>query len=386
MRRVLGPILSTGVALVVAGVVVANPIIAPRADVQIPAVKLSAGNDETGGMLDQAFLDAIAPLPSDSDNPFSVLKQLFTSLAVDATSVGKDAIVDAFVAGVAAVSQPELTAAAVPYIGAPFDLPVLTEPPVTGWDLSALAPAVPQASAMLSQTTSLVTDAVTPVIQDLVTSLVADAGYVGGGLVAAAFAAGTLVASEPRLIANTLVAIVRGDLGGALENAVKAVAAPLAPPSIILGAVQSIIESHLAQLSGMIAALTTAPVTDGSPAITLKGDGSTPATNLTDRRNRGNLGEAPLVPVPSAALVRRPASRVSIVGVRANTGDTPAAAASRGVDSPGVNSYGVTRAAGDAVNALGEQVGAAVAGVSDTVGKIATHARAGRVAATGDGR
>jgi len=111
-------------------------------------------------------------------------------------------------------------------------------------------------------------------------------------------------------------------------------------------------------------------VTDGSLAITLKGDGSTPATNLTDRRNRGNLGEAPLVPVPSAALVRRPAARVGIVGAQANTGGT----------------LSVTGAAGDAVNALGEQVGAAVAGVSDTVGKIATHARAGRVAATGDGR
>jgi hypothetical protein len=374
------------VALVVAGVVVANPIIAPRADVQIPAVKLSAGNDETGGMLDQAFLDAIAPLPSESDNPFSVLKQLITSLAVDATSVGKNAIVDAFVAGVAAVSQPELTASAVPYVGPPFDLPVLTEPPVTGWDLSSLAPAVPTASAMLSQTTSLVTEAVTPVIQDLVTSLVADAGYVGGGLVAAAFAAGTLVASEPRLIANTLVAIVRGDLNGALENAVKAVAAPLAPPSIILGAVQSIIESHLAQLSGMIAALTTAPLTDGSPAIMPKGDGSTPATKLSDRENRGNLGEAPMVPVPSAALVRRPASRVSIVGVRANTGGIPEAAASRDVNFPGVNSDSVIGAARDAVQAISDQAGAAVAGVADTVGKIATHARAGRVAATGDGR
>lgn len=386
MRRVLGPILSTGVALVVAGVVVANPIIAPRADIQIPAVKLSAGNDETGGMLNQAFLDAIAPTPSESDNPFSVLKQLITSLAVDATSVGKNAIVDAFVAGVAAVSQPELTAATVPYIGPPFDLPVLTEPPVTGLDPSAFASAVPQASAMLSQTTSLVADAVAPVLRDLVTSLVADAGYVGDGLVAAAFAAGTLVASEPRLIANTLVALVRGDLSGALENAVRAVVAPLAPPTIILGAVRTIIESHLAQLSGMIAALTTAPPANGAPAITPKGNGSTPATNLTDRRDRHNLGEAQLVPVPSAALVRRPAARVGIVGAQANTGGTPEATTSRGVNSPGVNSPGVTGAARDAIKAISDQAGAAVAGVSDTVGKMATQARAGRVAAAGDSR
>ena len=385
MRRVLGPILTTGVALVVAGVVVANPIIAPRADVQIPAVKLSAGNDETGGMLNQTFLDAIAPTPSESDNPFSVLKQLITSLAVDATSRGKDAIVDAFVAGVAAVSQPELTAAAVPYVGPPFDLPALTEPPVTGWDLSALAPAVPNTSAALSQSISSLTTAVSPALQNLVSSVVADAGYVGGGLVAAAFAAGTLVATEPRLIANTLVAIVRGDISGALENAVKAVAAPLAPTSIIFGTVQTIIESHLAQLTGLIAALTTPPPATGAPEITPSVKDISPAIKLTDRQNRRNLGDASLMLVPSAALVRRPAAAVGMAGAQTTVG-TSAAAALQSVNSSGVNSTGVTGAAHDAIKAIGEQVGAAVAGVSDTVGKVAAHARAGRLAAAGVGR
>jgi hypothetical protein len=113
---VIGPILTTGVSLVTAGVVVANPIVAPRADVAIPAVQLSAGNTETIGMLDQAFLDAIAPGPAGSSNPFSVLKDLISGLAADAASTGKDVIVDAFVAGVAAVSPPELTAASSPYV------------------------------------------------------------------------------------------------------------------------------------------------------------------------------------------------------------------------------------------------------------------------------
>lgn len=121
VRRIVGPILTTGIALLAACVVVANPIVVPRADVQIPAFTLSAGNDETGGMLDPAFLNAIAPAPSESDNPFSVFKQLITSLAADATSVGRNAIVDAFVAGVAAVSQPELTAASDPYAAPPVD-------------------------------------------------------------------------------------------------------------------------------------------------------------------------------------------------------------------------------------------------------------------------
>ena len=140
MRRIIGPIMTTGVALVTAGVVVANPITAPHADVQVPAVRLSSGTDETGGMLDKAFLDAIGPSPSESDNPFAVLKLLVTSLAADATSLGKNVIVDAFVAGVAAVSQPELTAASFPYVAPPADLPALIGPIAPGWGISALVP------------------------------------------------------------------------------------------------------------------------------------------------------------------------------------------------------------------------------------------------------
>ena len=63
MKRAIGPIVTTGMALVVSGVIVANPVVAPRADVQIPAVQLSSGSGEAGGMLDEAFLNAIAPAP-----------------------------------------------------------------------------------------------------------------------------------------------------------------------------------------------------------------------------------------------------------------------------------------------------------------------------------
>jgi hypothetical protein len=144
----VGPILSTGAALLAACVVVANPIVVPRPDVQIPAFTLSAGNDETGGMLDPAFLDAIAPGPSASDNPFSLLKQIITSLAADATTVGRNVIVDAFVAGVVAVSDPELTAATAPYAAPPMDpypvnLPALIAPIAPGFDISSLGPVAP---------------------------------------------------------------------------------------------------------------------------------------------------------------------------------------------------------------------------------------------------
>ena len=112
-----------GVALVVAGVVVANPIVAPRSDVQIASVQLSAGTDSSGtGMFDAAFLNAIGPTPPASNNPLSVLKELISSLAADVSYFSRAAIVDAVVAGltgVAAVSEPELTAAAFPTLGRP---------------------------------------------------------------------------------------------------------------------------------------------------------------------------------------------------------------------------------------------------------------------------
>ena len=53
MRGVVGPVLTTGVALAAAVVVVANPVIPPRSDVQIPSVQLSAGTGDALGMLDE---------------------------------------------------------------------------------------------------------------------------------------------------------------------------------------------------------------------------------------------------------------------------------------------------------------------------------------------
>ena len=245
MRRVIGPILTTGVSLVTAGVVVANPIVAPRADVAIPAVQLSAGNAETIGMLDQAFLDAIAPGPGGSSNPFSVLKDLISGLAADATSLGKDAIVDAFVAGVAAVSPPELTAASSPYLsfaGAPVPgFPAITDP----HDLSALVPAISDVAVTVSDSREFVANDVVPVAREFVASLAADVEYVSTGLIEAAFAVGALVAHEPILIARTLTALVSGDFEGALANAVKAVVAPLGPPAMVYNTLRTVVVKYL---------------------------------------------------------------------------------------------------------------------------------------------
>jgi hypothetical protein len=97
---VIGPILTVGVALGAAAVVVANPVIAPRADLRIPAVNLSTnstGNDALA-MLDEDFLAAIAPTPTaSSTHPFAILKDLVNGIVADAAYLGETAIVQAAV-------------------------------------------------------------------------------------------------------------------------------------------------------------------------------------------------------------------------------------------------------------------------------------------------
>jgi len=366
MRRIIGPIMTTGVALVTAGVVVANPITAPHADVQVPAVRLSSGTDETGGMLDKAFLDAIGPSPSEPDNPFAVLKLLVTSLAADATSLGKNVIVDAFVAGVTAVSQPELTAASFPYVAPPADLPALIGPIAPGWDISALVPN-PSAGAVPAPTAAGA-GAFDPVAQEIISSLVADVGYVGDGLLSAAFAAGALVATEPKLIADTVKALLRGNFDAALAKAVNAVTAPLGPPTIVFEALRNVVENHLAQVTG------SAPAPVDQPAATTRAtktvaatssiDSAAPAAELSAREIRRNHRdvvvrslETPSVPGPAASLGVVAARSVATVSEATTTHRKPAGAAR------------------EAIKAIGDQVGAAVEGAADAVGKMAGRSR-----------
>jgi hypothetical protein len=330
VRNVVGPILTTGVSLVTAGIVVANPIVAPRADIAIPAVQLSAGNSETIGMLDQAFLDAIAPGPAGSSNPFSVLKDLITGLASDATSLGRNAVVDAFVAGVAAVSQPELTASSYPYIAAPViapasvlpggfaaGLPASVDSGPTGPAAVAPVPTPADISDVLSGAGFDVDGLVAPAVRDLVSSIVADVEYVGNGLVAAAFAAGALVAYQPILIAKTLTALVNGDFEGALRNAVKVVVAPLGPPAMVYDTLRNVVIKHLTPSPSAVApapAGQPVPVSPVSGARDSDSDvGGTPVpTARDDRRHRND--PAPAL-TPDAESVPAPVSVPDAVAV-----------------------------------------------------------------------
>ena len=316
MRGAVGPILTTGVALATAGVVVANPIKAPSADVQIPAVSLSAGSNDAVSMLDDDFLEAIEPKPSRLTNPFTLLRDFISTLAADATHVSKNAIMEAFVAGVTAVSEPELTAVITPY-APPATVPALDAPVAQVFLLPGLDLAeIPLPTATVDVPDSLreltvpnpsaIVASLAPAVERLVTSTIDDVRYVGGELLAAAFAAGTAVAAEPVLIAKTLLALVNGDLDSALDNAVQAVVAPLKAPSIIINAFQDVVERRIAGLSdmpssllpaspsgadeaGSVTAPVGAPATAGNPAVRL----SAPLPTGVVRPERGSKTEAP---------------------------------------------------------------------------------------------
>ena len=379
MKRAFGPIVTTGMALVVAGVIVANPVIAPRADVQIPAVQLSSGSDDTVGMLDEAFLNAIAPAPPDSTNPFAVLKQLISSLAADATYLGKSAIVDAFVAGVTAVSQPELTAAWSPYVAPNPEVSAVTAPLLPVPNIPLPAASATDVPVTLPDPADYLDSAVSPVLRDFVSSIVNDVGYVGGELVSAAFAAGTVVAAEPAMIAATLRALVKGDFVAAINTAVKVVIAPLTPSVIVVDALRTVLEERLAPLLDFAPApqeptvdptQSVAPVVQAPPAS---------STDLPTRRGRDitPTGEAPaaeILPAPAAAVTTPPPTlEITLPGsgqIRLDARDSAPAPTAPVTRKPAA-------AARDAVKAIGEQVGAAVNSAADAVGRAAGRAGAG---------
>lgn len=204
-----GPIVTTGVALSAAIVVVTNPLTAPNADVAIPAAAVS-GAGQAVDMLDENFIKAVAPGQPESTNPFAVLKDLVGALVADAADLGKAAVRHAFAVGASVVSRPELTAASYPYV--PTDILPLPED---------LRPVVEQAWAQVA----------------------ADAGNLTDPeALAAALAAGAALGAEPGALFHSL-RDVGADVRPALDDAASALAA--APRSEIGDAVRSAVERYL---------------------------------------------------------------------------------------------------------------------------------------------
>ncbi|WP_328359375.1 hypothetical protein OG976_06315 [Mycobacterium sp. NBC_00419] len=252
VRRGIGAIVTTAVALVGATVVVANPVSVPQSDVRVPAVELSAGASASATIRDQAFIDAIALDPSDT-GPASTLKRMLAELVTHATLLGGKAVEQVFDARTttsADAMTPTLTAAWL------ASLPTEAAPvrPLSGTGPAGL-PAAPAAPGDID-----------PVLRQALTSLAGDVGYVGGQVVVAAVAAGALVSAEPQLIADTITALGYGDLRTAAATAITAVSAPVVAPLIVADAVNTVVRNRLVPLSALQTRDGTDTSTSAAPA------------------------------------------------------------------------------------------------------------------------
>lgn len=235
MRRGIGAIVTTTVALVGAAVVVANPVSVPQTDVRVPAVELSSGTTASATTLDQAFIDAIALDPTDT-GPADTLKRMLAELVTHATLLGGRAVEQVFDARTtisAGALTPSPTAAWLPYPPAE----VASARALSGAGPAGL-PAVPGSAGDID-----------PVLRQALTALAGDVGYVGGQVVVAAVAAGALVAAEPKLIVDTITALGYGDLQTAAVSAITAVSAPVVAPLIVADAVNTVVRNRLVPLS-----------------------------------------------------------------------------------------------------------------------------------------
>ena len=202
MRRGIGAIVTTGVALVGATVVVTNPIVAPPADVQVPAVALSAGVGASAAALDQSLLNAIAQDPAQA-GPAEVLKRLLARFVADAALLGGRAVDEAFWAQAEFSAPPASTVIAKP------DLP----------SVNRLLRDVPGV-----RVDSVAADIPAPLLRRMVTSMINAVERAG---------VQTIAVAAPRLVAEVLAALSHGDADRAIATVLQAVAAPPVPSTIV---------------------------------------------------------------------------------------------------------------------------------------------------------
>lgn len=371
----IGPLLTTGVALSIAAVVVANPVIVPRADLQIPAVtvKLSSTGDAMD-MLNADFLDAIAPTPAESsNNPLVVLRDLIAALAADATYLGRNAIVGAFFAGANAVTNPELTAASHPYVPpAPVPAsPILVGPVAVGpfgWPAHDPTVAVGMSTEELLAIAAIPADLVLA-SAEVVIALMDDVRGLGDTAVSAAFAAGALLVTGGVQVIDAVHGLVGGD-AAALTDALTALGTE-EPQEAIVNATPTVVDQP-ASVPRSISAPQVASPSTGARGAADQGLLVTPAPPAEPVAGERVQGRTPVEHAP--AIEPRPA--VEDVHDEAALPDDDDGVAPLS-DAGAVKSPHKPVRPGpvrNAVTDIGKQVRGVLRGAVDTVNKAADRA------------
>lgn len=232
MRRGIGAIFTTGVALVGATVVVVNPVSAPPSDVRVPPVKLSADSTTSSSALDRALLETLTR-DTGGSSPTDPVKKVVAGVVTNVTMLSGRAVDEAFWTDVA--GKPTPARSPQPYVPPKAVAELLSGKSASG-PAAAASPVVIQDRAL----------------QHAVTSVADYVGYVSVQVVEATVAAARIAVAKPRLIADTVTALTDGDVDAAITTALRVVAVPIGPPSKIVKAIRSEVRQRLTELADIL--------------------------------------------------------------------------------------------------------------------------------------
>jgi len=310
MRRALGPILTTGVALVAATVVVANPLAPPSRDMQISTTQLSTSPDLLSPS-DKSLLSALTPKLAISDiGP--ALAQILAALAADADRISREVS--------SAISPDPVAVAALPE--------------QTAYRPEPIAPGfVESANATPAATTGFASAVVSSDVVQAINGLVLDTSYLGGKVVEAAYAVVEVIIRVPQFVITAALDLLAGDIAGALNTVKDAIRAFWGPGLIILDGIRDVLYGRRAPaipppaaLKKLFAAAT--PSSDASTKPTVTEPSTDTATTTSSGRDKADSARKRET-APSAASLKPSASKSTDSGT-----DTVTSTKGRGNSKP----------------------------------------------------